>query len=103
MRIRFTSVVLFLLGIVAVAAALTVGSVANAADKQPNIVFIFADNFGYGEVGSYGGVLAATRQQGHDGNWRSPVCPREKSLEKIVPITGTREKGRRQTGWRSGP
>jgi hypothetical protein len=29
-----------------------------------------------------GGVLAATRQQGHDGNWRSPDCPREKFLEK---------------------
>ena len=29
---------------------------ANAQDK-PNIVLLFADNFGYGELGSYGGGL----------------------------------------------
>ncbi len=40
-----------------------------------------------------GGVVAATRQQGHDGNWRSPVCPGEKSLEKVGPITADTGKG----------
>jgi arylsulfatase len=33
---------------------LAVTSPADAQDK-PNIVLIFADNFGYGELGSYGG------------------------------------------------
>ena len=37
-------------------ASLTVGTTAQAADK-PNIVFILADNFGYGELGCYGGGL----------------------------------------------
>ena len=57
MRIRLFPIVLFLLGVIAFVAALTVGSVANAADKKPNIVFIFADNLGYGELGSYGGGI----------------------------------------------
>ena len=26
-----------------------------AADKKPNVVFILADNVGYGDLGSYGG------------------------------------------------
>jgi arylsulfatase len=26
-----------------------------AADKRPNVVFILADNVGYGDLGSYGG------------------------------------------------
>jgi arylsulfatase A-like enzyme len=30
---------------------------ALAQDKQPNIVFILADNLGYGEIGAYGGAL----------------------------------------------
>ena len=30
---------------------------AQAQDKKPNIVFIFADNLGYGELGSYGGGI----------------------------------------------
>lgn len=42
---------------VLVAGSLTVGSVANAADKKPNIVFILVDNLGYGEIGSYGGGI----------------------------------------------
>jgi len=49
-----------------------------------------------------GGVLAATRQQGDDGNWRSPVCPREKTLEKVGFITVDAGKGPKATGWRSG-
>jgi hypothetical protein len=32
-----------------------------------------------------GEVVAATRQQGHDKNWRSPECPKEKSLERDRP------------------
>jgi len=35
---------------------LAVARAANAQDK-PNIVLIFADNFGYGELGSYGGGI----------------------------------------------
>ena len=27
---------------------------AQAADRKPNIVFMLADNLGYGELGSYG-------------------------------------------------
>ena len=49
-----------------------------------------------------GGVLAATRQQGDDGNWRSPVGPREKSLEKVGFITvdtGKGPKGNRMAEW----
>ena len=45
-----------------------------------------------------GGVMAATRQQGHDGNWRSPPCPREKSLEKVGPITVNTGKGPKARG-----
>ncbi|MGH9846436.1 MAG: hypothetical protein ACREEM_47670 [Blastocatellia bacterium] len=64
MRVRLFYAVLFLVGVV-VAAALIVGSVANAADsstqlgthKKANIVFIFADNLGYGEIGSSGGGI----------------------------------------------
>ena len=32
-----------------------------------------------------GGVVAATRQQGHDRNWRSPVCPGKKFSEEGRP------------------
>jgi hypothetical protein len=49
-----------------------------------------------------GGVLAATRRQGDDGNWRSPVCPREKSLEKVGSITvdtGKEPKANRMAEW----
>ena len=65
MRIRIFSVVLFLLAVVA--AARSVGSVANVADKKPNIVFIFADNFGYGELGSYGGGVTRDATSGTGG------------------------------------
>ena len=40
----------------AIFVCLTVTSAAYAQDK-PNIVLIFADNFGYGELGSYGGGI----------------------------------------------
>ena len=30
---------------------------AHAADAKPNIVLIMADNFGYGELGCYGGGI----------------------------------------------
>ena len=48
-----------------------------------------------------GGVVAATRSQGHDRNWRSPVCPTEKSMEQIGPITGDRKgvEGSRMAEW----
>src|SRR5215204_4290371 len=42
------------------AAALMVGAgntSAQAADKKPNIVFMLADNLGYGELGAYGGGI----------------------------------------------
>jgi len=45
-------VVLFALG-----ATLLFGGRAKAADSKPNIVLILADNFGYGELGSYGGGI----------------------------------------------
>ncbi|CAN5797970.1 arylsulfatase [soil metagenome] len=38
-----------------VLAALCFCSAARAADSKPNIVLILADNFGYGELGCYGG------------------------------------------------
>ncbi|MGH8766979.1 MAG: arylsulfatase, partial [Burkholderiales bacterium] len=44
------------LSLAMVVAALSIGSWARAADK-PNIVLIMADNFGYGELGSYGGGI----------------------------------------------
>jgi hypothetical protein len=40
-----------------------------------------------------GGVVAATRQQGHDRNWRSPACPEEKFSEQVGPITVDTGKG----------
>jgi hypothetical protein len=45
------------------------------------------------EIAHTGGVMAATRQQGDDGNWRSPVCPEENSRKKVGPITVDTEKG----------
>ncbi len=37
----------------------------NVSKKQPNIVFFFWDNLGWGEVGCYGGgVLRARRRRG---------------------------------------
>jgi arylsulfatase A-like enzyme len=45
------------LGVVMVVAALSIGSIANAADTKLNIVFVFADNLGYGELGSNGGGI----------------------------------------------
>ena len=39
-----------------------------------------------------GGVVAATRQQGHDRNWRSPA-PRRNSRKKVGPITVDTGKG----------
>jgi hypothetical protein len=38
-------------------AAALLGAVppAQAADKKPNVVFILADNVGYGDMGPYGG------------------------------------------------
>ena len=44
---------------------------ANAADKKPNILFILADNLGYGELGVYGG-----------GVTRGAPTPRIDSLAK---------------------
>ena len=41
---------------------------ANAQDK-PNIVLLFADNFGYGELGSYGGGLTRVRRHRASTPW----------------------------------
>ena len=40
-----------------------------------------------------GGVLAATRLQGHDGNWRSPVAPGRNPWGEVGPITEDTGKG----------
>ena len=40
------------------------------ASKQPNIVFFWWDNFGWGELGCYGGGVLAARQ--HRGSTPSP-------------------------------
>jgi arylsulfatase A-like enzyme len=47
------------LGLLASSAAVTVASMPAAAQqpKKPNIVFIFMDNLGYGELGVYGGGI----------------------------------------------
>jgi arylsulfatase len=47
------------LGLMASSAAVTVASMPVAAQqpKKPNIVFIFMDNLGYGELGVYGGGI----------------------------------------------
>ncbi len=49
---------------------MTPKSVANTADNKSNIVLIFADNLGYGKLGSYGG-----------GILRGPPTPR---LDKLT-------------------
>jgi arylsulfatase len=43
--------------VLAFAASLTLSLSALAQEKKPNIVFIFMDNFGYGELGVYGGGI----------------------------------------------
>src|SRR5690349_11542074 len=42
-------------GMVASFAAMMVASAASAQQQKPNIVFILADNIGYGDIGAYGG------------------------------------------------
>ena len=49
-----------------------------------------------------GGVLAATRRQGHDRNWRSPECPEEKFSEEGRPYNcgyGKGADGSRMAEW----
>jgi arylsulfatase A-like enzyme len=46
---------LFVKGAAAIAALMCAAVVAQAADIQPNVVFILADNVGYGDLGPYGG------------------------------------------------
>jgi len=38
-------------------AVLFVSSIVNAASERPNIVFMMTDNFGWGELGVYGGGI----------------------------------------------
>ena len=47
------------LSLMASSAVVTVASMPAAAQqpKKPNIVFIFMDNLGYGELGAYGGGI----------------------------------------------
>ena len=42
-------------GVLASALVLGAASLALAADEKPNVVFILADNIGYGDLGPYGG------------------------------------------------
>ena len=42
-------------GVLASALVLGAASLALAADEKPNVVFILADNVGYGDLGPYGG------------------------------------------------
>ena len=39
----------------ALSSAVLIAVGAQAADKKPNVVFILADNVGYGDIGAYGG------------------------------------------------
>ena len=59
------------LGLLAVSGLVLLSAMAQAAAKQPNILFILADNLGYGELGSYGG-----------GATRGAATPRIDSLAK---------------------
>ena len=43
--------------LLAAAAILCAGAPANAAEKEPNIVFMLVDTLGYGELGAYGGGI----------------------------------------------
>jgi len=46
------------------------------SDKKPNIVFFFWDNFGWGELGCYGGGVlrgAPTPRMDADGPWQEGV------------------------------
>jgi hypothetical protein len=45
------------LGLAAVAPLEAQSTSSAAASKKPNIVFIFTDNLGYGELGVYGGGI----------------------------------------------
>ena len=46
---------LFSNGVAAITALMCATVVAQAADTKPNVVFILADNVGYGDLGPYGG------------------------------------------------
>ena len=59
------------LGLLAVSGLVLLSAMAQAGAKQPNILFILADNLGYGELGSYGG-----------GATRGAATPRIDSLAK---------------------
>lgn len=59
------------LRLLAVSGLVLLSAMAQAAAKQPNILFILADNLGYGELGSYGG-----------GATRGAATPRIDSLAK---------------------
>ncbi len=64
---------------------------AQAPDRKPNIVFMLADNLGYGELGAYGGgILRARRRR---ASTRSPAkaCACSTSTSK----RNARRRGRR--------
>lgn len=55
LNLRRTAARTSMLIAVAVSAAIASPAISRADDQKPNILFILADNLGYGELGAYGG------------------------------------------------
>lgn len=55
LKLRRTAARTSMLIAVAVSAAIASPAISRADDQKPNILFILADNLGYGELGAYGG------------------------------------------------
>ncbi|MDQ3013723.1 MAG: hypothetical protein M3X11_23830, partial [Acidobacteriota bacterium] len=57
---RITLSTALLLIVYLAAAILPLLKIGNAAQRQPNIIFIYADDLGYGDLGSYGATAIKT-------------------------------------------